>query len=296
MYRTFVSALTALALAPLTLADPINLAPKFEVGRSTKYRYASETSQKFIVSGREQGAGSSSSDTRATLTVDSVDDQNAVITVVFDSAVIEGKTAQLDVVFDSSLPPERDPPTPLSVAIRSFIGQPVKCIVSLDGALIRVEPGFDYLPKDDRARRLALQYLSEPNLRWLIDTVYLAKTDPSTTNVGENWTRTRTESHPLGSLRTIQTYTVNTDNAGLADITIKGTDEVQKLVGVGAGQGAENVEHLPGEITGTLRWDSNRGQADRFEITTKSEDVERHPQAGEIRKIVVQNIIVERLG
>ncbi len=294
MFRQTV-ALLALMAAP-ALAAPVDLAPKFEIGRATRYRYNSETSQQFLVGGRVQGAASSTSDTRATLTVESADEHGAVIIVVFDSALIELDSPGLNVLFDSGLPAERDPDSPLSPAIRSFLGKPIRCVVGRDGSLIRVESDYSFLPTEDRARRLAQQYLSEPNLRWLVDAVYVVKPDEPTANIGDSWTRTRTEQHPLGTLRIEHTYTLDKDDAGIAEVSIKGTDEVQKLLGVGAGQGAENVEHSPGEITGSLRWDGARGHADRFQLTTKSEDIERHPQHGEIRKLVTQSITVERIN
>lgn len=299
MFRTALVAFAALLVtgfAPVASAQPVDLAPTFEVGRVTRYRYSSETNQQFILRGRTQQSGSSSSDTRATLTVESVSPEEAIVSVVFDSAVVEFRGGSLEVMFDSAMPRDKDPDSPLAAAFRAFLGKPVRCVVSPTGALLRVEGAMDVAPEQEPARRLALQYLSEPNLRWLIDTVYAAKSDPSTAAVGETWKRTRSEGHPMGTLITDQTFIFDANNAGMAEIAIQGTDRVEKLLGAGAGRGAENVEHLPADIKGSLRWDLNKGQADRFELITRSVDLERHPQMGEIRKEVEQHIVVERIS
>ncbi len=296
MFRTAAAFITLVSIVAPALSAPINLAPTFEVGRTMRYRYASQTEQVFFLQGQPQGSGASRSDTQASITVESVSDDGAVLSVVFDGAVIDFEGAGLDIAFDSSLPPEKDPDSPVAPAFRSFLGKPVRCIVTPAGKLVRVEGSSELAPKEDPARRLALQYLAEPNLRWLIETAFVAKTDPPTASVGESWDASRVEPHLLGTLQVEQTMTLDADDAGIAKISIKGTDRVQKLLGVGARPGSETVEHLPAQIIGTLRWDTHRGQADRFELVTRSVDIEQHAQHGEIRKQMMQTIIVERLN
>lgn len=296
MFRSAATIVALVATAASSLAAPLNLAPKFEVGASSRYRYVSQTEQAFFVQGEQQGFGASSSDTRATITVESVSDEGAVLSVVFDGALIEFQGAGLNIVFDSAAPPDKDPDSPIAPAFRAFLGKPVRCVVDANGALRRVEGADAIVPTQEPSRRLALQYLSEANLRWLINTAFVAKPEPARAAVGESWKVTRSDPHELGTLNVEQTYTLDSDNAGLASISITGTDSVQKLLGVGAKKGSETVEHLPAKITGTLRWDTHRGQADRLELLTRSVDVETHPQMGEIRKQVMQVITIERMN
>lgn len=294
MFRPVVALVASLA-AP-ALSAPLDLAPKFEPGVSSRYRYVSQTEQAFFVAQEQKGFGASSSDTRATITVESATDDGAVLSVVFESALIEFKGAGLDILFDSSAPPEQDPDSPIAPAFRSFLGKPVRCVVNAKGALVRVEGATELVPAQDPARKLALHYLSDANLRWLIDTAFVAKPAPASASVGDKWTVTRSEPHEMGTLQTELNYTLDSDDAGMASMSIQGTDSVQKLVGVGARKGSESVEHLPARIAGGLRWDTNRGRADRFELMTQSMDVEQHAQMGEIRKQVVQVITVERVN